>query len=169
MRSTRVLTGAALSVAALGLTACPVFAGDFGKIEISPNPVQAGKSVNLNSSDCGKNGSASVDASTLGAGTVTLTSKGQTHTENVQGSLRVPASTKPGNYGIGGKCANGREITGTVQVTAGTTPHGKTKTGLGATSEDANTTEILAGAGVLLAAAAGGVWMVRRRRADGSA
>lgn len=169
MRSTRVLTGAALSVAALGLSTSAAFAGDFGKIEVTPNPVQAGKTVNLNSSDCGKNGSATVDASTLGAGKVTLSSKGQTHTENVQGSLRVPASTKPGDYGIGGKCSNGREITGTVRVTSGATPHGKTRTGIGTTSDGTDTTEIAAGAGVLLAAAAGGVWMVRRRRADGSA
>ncbi|OKI08246.1 hypothetical protein A6A06_33795 [Streptomyces sp. CB02923] len=168
MRSTRVLTGAALSVAALGLSTCAAFAAT-GSIEVTPNPVQAGKTVNLNSSACGKNGSATVDASTLGAGKIMLSSKGQTHTENVQGSLRVPTSTKPGHYGIGGKCSNGAEISGTVRVTAGTTPHGKTRTGLGTTSENSNTTEIIAGAGVLLAAAAGGVWMVRRRRADDSA
>ncbi|MFH8591932.1 hypothetical protein [Streptomyces rimosus] len=167
MRSTRVLTGAALSIAALGLSASSAFAGDFGKIEVTPNPVKAGNSVNLNSSDCGKNGSATVDASTLGAGKVTLSSKGQTHTENVQGSLRVPSSTKAGNYGIGGKCSNGREITGTVRVSSG--PSGKTRTGIGTTSEGSDTTEIAAGVGVLLAAAAGGVWMVRRRRADDSA
>ncbi|GCD38585.1 hypothetical protein OEIGOIKO_06401 [Streptomyces chrestomyceticus JCM 4735] len=168
MRSTRVLTGAALSVAALGLSTCAAFAAT-GSIEVTPNPVKAGNTVNLNSSACGKNGSATVDASTLGAGRVTLSSKGQTHTENVQGSVRVPASTKPGNYGIGGKCANGTEISGTVRVTSGSTPHGPTRTGVGTTSENSGTTEIVAGAGVLLAAAAGGVWMVRRRRADDSA
>ncbi len=65
MRSSRVLTGAALSIAALGLSASSAFAGNFGKIEVTPNPVKAGNSVNLNSSDCGKNGSATVDASTL--------------------------------------------------------------------------------------------------------
>ncbi|UNO42744.1 hypothetical protein [Streptomyces sp. MST-110588] len=169
MRSTRVLTGAALTVAALGLSATAAFAGDFGTIEVSPNPVKAGGTVNLTSSACGKHGSATVDASTLGAGTITLSSKGQTHHENVQGSLKVPSSTKPGNYGIGGKCSNGREITGTVTVGTGkTTPTGKVRTGIGSTSGGVDTGEIAAGSAVLLAAAAGGTWMLRRRTGDRS-
>ncbi|MEV5594431.1 hypothetical protein [Streptomyces sp. NPDC052496] len=168
MRSTRVLTGAALSVAALGLSTSAAFAAT-GNLEVTPNPVQAGKTVNLNSSACGKDGSATVDASTLGADRIKLSSKGQTHTENVQGSLRVPTSTKPGNYGISGKCSNGTALSATVRVTSRGTPHGPTRTGVGTTSESSGTTQIVAGAGVLLAAAAGGAWMVRRRRADDSA
>ncbi|WP_438488616.1 hypothetical protein [Streptomyces sp. S186] len=212
MRSTRLLTGAALSAATLGLAATAAYAGDFGTIEVSPGTATGGSTVSLTTTGCGASRSASVDAAALGGGTVTFApgpAKG-----SLVGKVTVKPGTKPGNYGIGGKCADGKALTGTVRVSgeessagpgasmspgtsaspgkehgsaapsmpakkhsalpspggAGPTtpPKGKMKTGEGATSEDGiDTTEIAAGAGVVLAAAACGVWLVRRRRPGG--
>ncbi|MER6052983.1 hypothetical protein ACH4VR_18710 [Streptomyces sp. NPDC020883] len=216
MRSTRLLTGAALPAAALGLAATAAYAGDFGTIEVSPGTATAGSTVSLSTTGCGASRSASVDAAALGGGTVAFapgSAKG-----SLVGKVTVKPGTKPGNYGIGGKCADGKALTGTVRVasqesSAGpsaspssqmspgmsaspgkehgsaapsmpakehsaapspggtgptTPPKGKMKTGEGSTSEDGiNTTEIAAGAGVVLAAAACGVWLVRRRRPGG--
>ncbi|GGU90995.1 hypothetical protein GCM10010211_67040 [Streptomyces albospinus] len=215
MRSTRLLTGAALSAAALGLSTAAAYAGDFGSIEVSPGMTKAGSTVSLSTKDCGSSNSANVDAGTLGTGSVKLApgaSKG-----TLTGQMQIKSGVKNGNYGVSGKCSDGKEITGTVHVgmqgagsspssqggmthsaapsmpakektgpsmpakekpspsmsakaTPGSTmpPKGKMKTGEGSTSEDgSNTTEIAAGAGVLLAAAAGGIWAVRRRRPGG--
>ncbi|MFF2806832.1 hypothetical protein ACFVT2_06545 [Streptomyces sp. NPDC058000] len=214
MRSTRLLTGAVLSAATLGLAATAAYAGDFGTIEVSPGMAEAGSTVSLSTMGCGSSRSASVDAAALGGGTVTFapgSAKG-----SLVGKVMVKSGTKPGNYGIGGKCADGKELTGTVRVGtqdasagpsmspgmsmspsmspgmghgsakpsmpakehsampapggAGPTmpPKGKMKTGEGSTSEDGvSTTEIAAGAGVVLVAAATGVWLVRRRRPGG--
>ncbi|QRX91627.1 MULTISPECIES: hypothetical protein [Streptomyces] len=214
MGSTRLLTGAVLSAATLGLAATAAYAGDFGTIEVSPGTAAAGSTVSLSTTGCGASRSASVDATALGGGTVAFapgTAKG-----SLVGKVMVKPGTKPGNYGIGGKCADGKELTGTVRVgeqgasagpsmspgmsaspstspgtghgsaapsmpakehpsmpakgSAGPTtpPKGKMKTGEGSTSEDGfNTTEIAAGAGVVVAAAACAVWLVRRRRPGG--
>ncbi|MFJ8677080.1 hypothetical protein [Streptomyces sp. NPDC093589] len=116
MRSTRLLTGAALSAAALGLSTSAAFAGDFGAVEASPSPARPGSTASLSTTDCGSSHSASVDAGTLGAGDVTLTpgaSKG-----SLVGELKIKPGTEQGNYGIGGECENGKEITGTVNVGA---------------------------------------------------
>lgn len=178
MCSPRLLTGAALSVAALGLTSTTAFAGDFGAVRISPDQARPGTTVSLSTMDCGKSRSASIDASTLGAGNITFT-RGSDR-GRLTARLKIKADTKPGNYGVGGTCDDGKEITGTVHVgratgggrpTAGPTmpPKGKMKTGVGSTSQSSNTTEIAAGTGALLAAAAGGIWFVRRRRSGGRA
>ncbi|KUL43071.1 hypothetical protein ADL22_13385 [Streptomyces sp. NRRL F-4489] len=220
MRSTRLLTGAVLSAAALGLSAPAAYAGDFGAIDVSPATAAPGSTVTLSTTGCGTGRTASVDAGTLGGGKVTLVpgaTKGA-----LTAKLTVKPGTAPGNYGVGGNCADGKDITGTVRVTAagasaspgmsaspstsmspggragtgqgmspsakpgpampgkehpgmsgGSTgptmpPKGRMKTGEGSTSEDGlGTKEIAAGAGVLAAAAVGGVWLVRRRRAGG--
>ncbi|TJZ51140.1 hypothetical protein FCH28_21850 [Streptomyces piniterrae] len=189
MRSSRVLTGAALSVAALGLSTTAAFAGDFGTIEVSPGTARAGSTVSLTSSAC-RHGTARVDASSLGAGTVRLAAKGRAHSGNVQGSLRIPYGTRPGNYGIGGACSHGKDITGTIGVvkagihggargaamggggpaatassSATPAPKGKAKTGVG--TESSSGTELAAGAAMLMAAVAGGIWVMRHRREGG--
>ncbi|MFF4953739.1 hypothetical protein ACWC2K_37385 [Streptomyces chattanoogensis] len=173
LRPPRLLTGAALSAAALGLAATAAYAGDFGEVEASPYPARAGSSVSLATRDCGPSRSATVDASTLGGGTITLRPGGSGGT--LIGELRVRPDTRPGNYGLGGTCANGRDITGMVSAAAGRDtghrphpmPRGGVRTGAGTTSEGADTTEILAGSGLMLAAAAGGTWVLRRRHASG--
>ncbi|MCK7621950.1 hypothetical protein MUU72_02215 [Streptomyces sp. RS10V-4] len=219
MRSTRLLTGAVLSTAALGLSATAAYAGDFGSIEVSPGTAAPGSTVSLSTTGCGFGRTASVDTGTLGGGKITFTP--DTAKRSLTARLTVKPGTKPGNYGIGGKCADGKDITGTVRVVAdsasaspgmmspgtsmspsgrsgmgpgmspsatpgpampgkehpgmshGSTgptmpPKGRMKTGEGSTSEDGpNTQQIAAGAGVLAVAVAGGVWLVRRRRAGG--
>ncbi|MFB7632364.1 hypothetical protein ACFC0M_15660 [Streptomyces sp. NPDC056149] len=208
MRSTRLFTGAALSAATLGLAATAAYAGDFGTIEVSPGTAAAGSVVSLSTTGCGASRSASVDAAALGGGTVTFAPG--TAKNSLEGKVTVKPGTKPGTYGLGGKCADGMQLTGTVKIGdasadpstnpsgqssgmahpsgspskpakeksgpktpgkehppaghATMPPKGKMKTGEGSTSEDGvSATEVAAGAGVALAAAAGAVWLVRRR------
>ncbi|WP_407553753.1 hypothetical protein QOM21_27915 [Streptomyces sp. Pv4-95] len=198
MRSTRLLTGAGVSLAALGLSATAAYAGDFGVIEVSPHPARPGSTISLAVTGCGNSRTASVDTSTLGTGTIKLTQ--ESVRGPLTGELTIRQGTWPGNYGISGTCAGGKDLTGTVHIgrgsgstaapAAGThaapagghtaapaggpstapadgpasPPKGKVATGVGTTSENTDTTEIAAGAAVLLAAVAGGAWASRRRR-----
>ncbi|GAU68425.1 putative hypothetical protein [Streptomyces sp. NBRC 110611] len=201
MRSPRLLTGAArsaalagtaLSAVVLGLTTTTASAGDFGDIGTSPDPARPGATVSLSTTDCGNSRSASIDASTVGGGTLSFTrgsDKGP-----LAAWLKLRPDTEPGTYGVGGTCDNGKEIAGTVHIGAatGTTgPATGTGTGTGnsnghratgsstppragmtagagsGTGENTSTTEIAAGTGALLAAFAGGIWWVRRRRTRG--
>ncbi|MEU9481712.1 hypothetical protein [Streptomyces sp. NPDC048191] len=117
MRTARLFPAAA--AAATALLAIPnttAYAGDFGLLEVTPNPAYPGSTVNLNSSECGSNSSAIVYAQVLDAGTVRLTSRGQTHPEDVQGTLRIPNSVPPASYALGGKCANGRKLDATLEI-----------------------------------------------------
>lgn len=197
MRST-LRTGAGLSLAALGLSATAAYAGDFGVIEVSPDPVRPGSTISLAVTGCGNSRSASVDTSALGTGTIKLTQ--ESVRGPLTGELTIRQGTWPGNYGISGTCSGGKEITGTVHIGRGgsataapaagalaapagghsaapaggagsapahgpaSPPKGKVATGVGSTSENTDTTEIAAGAAVLLAAVAGGAWASRRRR-----
>ncbi|MEU9115250.1 hypothetical protein AB0D04_26570 [Streptomyces sp. NPDC048483] len=181
LRSPRLLSGTAFAAVAvaLGLAASAAYAGDFGEVEASPHPARAGSSVSLATRDCGHSRSATVDASTLGGGIITLRpGKGA-----LVGELRVRPDTLPGNYGIGGKCADGKDITGTVSAgrgdrgdltgadraaaSPGPKPRGGVKTGAGVPDERPGTAEILTGACLMLAAAAGGSWVLRRRHGGG--
>lgn len=112
------LFAAAAAAALLALPGTPAGAGDFGLLQVTPNPAYPGSTVNLNSSECGRDSSAVVYAQVLDAGTVHLTSRGQTHPENVQGTLRIPDSAQPASYGLHGKCANGRDIDATLVIEA---------------------------------------------------
>ncbi|MGK5549823.1 hypothetical protein ACSNOH_34650 [Streptomyces sp. URMC 127] len=198
MRNSRVLTGTALSIAALGLGSAPALAGDFGKLEVSPNPVKPGAEVTVNTTACGANGSGTGDASAVG-GPASFQLKPGTHKESVVGTFKVPNSAKAGTYGIGVKCHNGKEATGDVVVSAGSggsastgaraggashspsmgtgggsssapamPPKGGMKTGVGSTSDDSGMTELMAGAAVLATAAVGGTWYLRRRGSGGN-
>ncbi|KJY42158.1 hypothetical protein VR41_09130 [Streptomyces sp. NRRL B-1568] len=180
MRTTRVLTGAALTIAAVGLAGGPALAGDFGRLELSPGMAQPGEMVTANTAACGHVGHGMGDASAVG-GPASFELKPGPYKDVVVGQFKVPASAKPGTYGIGVKCDNGKEATGDLVV--GKTmsssspsmmmspsmsmpmkpPKGGMKTGVGGTSEDSGTTEIVAGAAVLATAAVGGVWFLRRR------
>ncbi|MFG2141967.1 hypothetical protein [Streptomyces sp. NPDC048650] len=182
-RSTRLFTGAAFGAAALVLAAPAARAGDFGEVESSPHPARAGSSVSLATRDCGHSRSARVDAGALGGGIITL--RPGVLAGALVGEVRVRPDTRPGNYGIGGRCADGRDITGTVSAgdaddsipgpSAGRAlmPRGGVRAGAGAhadagaTGEGADTTEILVGTGLILAAGAGGTWVLRRRHAGG--
>ncbi|MEV5377061.1 hypothetical protein B7P34_34305 [Streptosporangium nondiastaticum] len=133
MRNSRVLTGTALSIAALGLASAPALAGDFGKLEVSPNPVKPGAEVTVNTTACGANGSGTGDASAVG-GPASFQLKPGTHKESVNGTFKVPNSAKAGTYGIGVKCHNGKEATGDVVVSAGSGGSASSGSGTGGTS-----------------------------------
>ncbi|MFD8391898.1 hypothetical protein ACFV2N_22540 [Streptomyces sp. NPDC059680] len=113
MRTSRVAGAAVVAAVLLALSGICARAGDMGVLEVMPNPAHPCSTVNLTSSECGRDGSAVICAQVLGYGTVCLSSRGQTHPENAQGTLRVPTSIKPDPYGFGSKCANGREIRAT--------------------------------------------------------
>lgn len=178
MRNARVLAGAALTIAALGTAAAPALAADhFGKLEVTPGTVQPGATVTVNTTVCGSDGKGTGDASAVG-GPASFELKPGTNKETVVGQFMVPKSAKPGTYGIGAKCANGKEATGDVVVKAGAgmksspsaapsmspmTPKGGMKTGVGGTSDDSGTAEVIAGAAVLGTSAVVGVWFLRRR------
>lgn len=178
MRSpARLVTGtaaAALTVAALGLTlATPsAYAGDLGRLEITPATAAPGSTVTVNTTACGPDGSGIGDANSLDAGDFELSTG--THKEVVVGRFTVPHDTKPGTYGIGVSCDNGKEAGGDLEVIGGSRPTpdplkpdhnrpaGHVRTGVGG-SVGPDTTQIAAGAGVIAAAAVGGVLLMRRR------
>ncbi|MFG3494015.1 hypothetical protein [Streptomyces sp. NPDC047928] len=176
MRTTaRLLTGTALAVLALGV-ASPAYAGDFERLEVNPSTAAPGATVTVNTTACGPNGRGVGDAQSLGAGEFKL-SPG-THKEVVVGQFRIPAHAKPGTYGIGVACDNGKTATGNVTVTHGggptdhhtppsdhhTAPSGHVRTGVGG-SVGPDTPQIAAGVAVLTAAAGAGLWLLRRRGA----
>ncbi|MFC5721725.1 hypothetical protein ACFP1Z_16250 [Streptomyces gamaensis] len=115
MRNSRVLTGAAMTIAALGLASAPAFAGDYGKLDVSPSPAKAGAEVTVYSTACGANGSAQGDASAVGGPASFELRAGAKDT--VAGTFRVPEHAKPGTYGVGIRCHTGKEATGDVVVT----------------------------------------------------
>ncbi|MEU4210173.1 hypothetical protein AB0F13_09285 [Streptomyces sp. NPDC026206] len=184
MRTARVLTGAALAIAALGLAYVPALADSFGKLEISPSTVRPGDMVTVNTTACGSGGRGTGDASAVG-GPASFDLRPGTHKEVVIGQFKVPDSAKPGTYGIGAKCDNGKEATGDLVVSSGAAPAsapasasasasampsmpasppvGGMKTGVGGTSEESGTAEIVAGAAVLATVAVAGTWFLRRR------
>ncbi|MFD9426114.1 MULTISPECIES: hypothetical protein [unclassified Streptomyces] len=189
MRSpARLVTGtasAALTVMALGLTAAaPAYAGDLGRLEITPASAAPGATVTVNTTACGPKGSGIGDANSLEAGDFEV--RPGTHKESAVGQFTVPHDTEPGTYEIGVSCDNGKEAAGDLEVIAGgkptppeskpehdqpsehdqssehDRPSGHVKTGVGG-SVRPDTTQITAGIGVLGAATVGGVWLMRRR------
>ncbi len=114
-RAARRLAGAALTVTVAGITAGTAFAGDFGNIEVDPGVARPGSTVTLSTDACGAGGSAGVDAGSLGGGILGLESK-TAESKTAHGTLRIPDGTEPGNYAVGGSCADGKEVTGTVVV-----------------------------------------------------
>ncbi|GAA2477039.1 hypothetical protein [Streptomyces gobitricini] len=187
MRTTaRLLTVTALAAVSLGAPASPTayvaYAGDLGKLEVYPSTAEPGETVTVNTTACGKKGHGIGDAQSLGAGDFKL-SPG-THKDVVIGQFTVPTRTKPGTYAIAVACDNGKTATGDLVVKhggghssgghdsggqstgghdqGGHVPSGHVKTGVGG-SVGPDTTQIAAGAAVLVASAAGGVWLLRRR------
>ncbi|MFI9203512.1 hypothetical protein [Streptomyces sp. NPDC053048] len=121
MRTARVLAGTALAITALGLSSAPAFAdaeGDtYGKLDMSPGSVRPGATVTVNTTSCA-GGRGTADASAVG-GPSSFELRPGTHKEVVVGQFKVPDSARPGTYGIGAKCDDGKEATGDLVVTAG--------------------------------------------------
>ncbi|MCT4352807.1 hypothetical protein M5362_06640 [Streptomyces sp. Je 1-79] len=161
MRTTaRLLTGTALTVAAIGALGAPAaYAGDSGTLEVYPSSATPGTTVTVNTLACGKHGHGVGDAQSLGAGDFQLNPS--THKEVVVGQFTVPHHAKAGTYWISVACDNGKTARGELEVKH-KTPSGHVSTGVGG-SVGPDTTQIAAGAAVLAAAAVGGTWLLRRR------
>ncbi|MFC8585442.1 hypothetical protein ACFUGD_12970, partial [Streptomyces sp. NPDC057217] len=146
MRTTaRLLTGTALTVAAIGAFAVPAaHAGDEWNqsLEIYPSSASPGTTVTVNTLACGKNGRGVGDANSLGAGDFHL--KPSTHKEVVVGQFTVPQHAKAGTYGISVACDNGKTARGDLTVTH-RRPSGHVQTGVGG-SVGPDTTQVAAGA-----------------------
>ncbi|WP_460065375.1 hypothetical protein [Streptomyces sp. YKOK-I1] len=172
-RTTRLLTGTALAVAAAGGIAAPAHgARDAGTdLEIRPVGVVPGDPVTVNTSACGADGTAAGDAGAVGAGRFTLV-PGPQRGEST-GEFRVPPSAQPGTYEIVAQCARGgRRLTGDLVVALASArrpvaPRGSVKTGVGG-ALGPDPVQTAAGVAALAVAAAGGTWLLHRRaRGDG--
>ncbi|WP_155058372.1 hypothetical protein [Streptomyces blattellae] len=170
-RTARLLPGAALAVAVVGLGGVPAYAADAAALEVFPSSVIPGGQVSVNTTACGDTGTAAGDASAVGAGTFTLAPS--SHKKNAIGQFRVPPSAQPGTYEIVATCAgDGKRVTGDLVVTltsarAQVYPRGSVKTGVGG-ALGPDPVQTAAGIAALAVAAAGGTWLLHRRaRGDG--
>ncbi|MEU6756885.1 hypothetical protein [Streptomyces sp. NPDC046685] len=171
-RTAHVLTATALTAAAfIGPVAGAVAAvdlgmvafspGDFAPLEVWPKSAAPGATVTVNTGACGKGSHADGDATTVGGGRFKLVPG--THKEAVAGQFQVSPSARPGTYGIGATCANGKFATGDLVVTD-RGPQGHVNTGVGGgTTTASDPVKIAAGVAVLAASAVGGTWLLRRR------
>ncbi|MFF8847382.1 hypothetical protein ACF08N_32510 [Streptomyces sp. NPDC015127] len=160
MRTTaRLLTGIAPVIASIGLATPTALAGDFGTLELHPSTAAPGDTVTVSTQACGKNGRGTGDARALGAGEFKLWPG--THKELAVGQFTVPETVRPGTYGIGVVCKNGKEASGDVTIRHHG-PSGHVKTGIGG-SVGPDLTQIAAGTAVIAAAAVGGTLLLRRR------
>ncbi|MCX4667403.1 hypothetical protein OG453_12130 [Streptomyces sp. NBC_01381] len=176
MRTARLLTTAALAVASAGLLTPPAAAAVLaagGGLEVFPSTVTPGSTVTVNTTACGSEGTATGDASAVGAGAFTLAPG--THEENAIGQFKVPPSAQPGTYEIVAKCSGsgsgGKEVAGDLVVTITSTaaareqqvtPKGHVKTGVGG-ALGPDPVQTAAGVAALAVAAAGGTWLLHRR------
>ncbi|RPK65289.1 hypothetical protein EES43_08290 [Streptomyces sp. ADI96-02] len=178
MRSpARLVTGtasAAITVVALGLAVAPsAYAGDFGRLELTPATAVPGAKVTVNTTACGPRGSGIGDANALDAGDFEVRSGEQK--EVAVGRFTVPHETRPGSYEIVVSCDNGKEAVGDLEVIGGGRPErpdherpdqerpsGHVRTGVGG-SVRPDSTQVALGVGVIGMAAVGGLWLLRRR------
>lgn len=180
MRSpARLMTGtasAAVTVIALGLTAAPsAYAGDFGRLEITPATAAPGAQVTVSTTACGPRGAGIGDANSLDAGDFEV--RRGTQKEVLTGRFTVPRDTRPGVYEIVVSCDSGKDAVGDLEVIGGgkhekpghQRPSGHVRTGVGGSVEP-DSTQVALGVGVIGTAAVGGLWLLRRRTgsAEGS-
>ncbi|WP_353942435.1 hypothetical protein ABII15_12810 [Streptomyces sp. HUAS MG91] len=172
MRTGRPLTAVAFAVALTGLGAAPAGASQ-GGLEVYPATTAPGATVTVDTTACGAQGTASGDASAVGAGTFTLAPTSAD--ADAAGSFTVPASAQPGTYEIVARCSGGTVITGDLIVSlagAGGSPgarmpRGHVETGVGG-ALGPDPVQTAAGVAALAVAAAGGTWLLHRRaRGDG--
>jgi hypothetical protein len=164
MRTTaRPLTGIAVAAASLGLSAVSAtsaFAGDSGRLELSPSTARPGVTVSVHTTACGHDGHGKGEAWAVGGGEFRVDPA--THKEVVVGRFRIPDDAGPGHHSIRVRCDNGKEVTGELVVEHRRGPTGHVKTGVGG-SVGPDTTQIAAGVAVLATAAVGGSRLLRRR------
>ncbi|WP_323186018.1 hypothetical protein [Streptomyces sp. NBC_00047] len=149
------------AVAAVDLGMVSFAPGDFAALEVWPKSAAPGATVTVNTTACGSGSHAEGDATTVGGSRFKLVPG--THKEVVVGQFQVAPGTRPGTYGIGATCANGKFATGDLVVTE-RGPQGHVQTGVGGgTTTTTDPAKIAAGAAVLAATAVGGTWLLRRR------
>ncbi|MBZ3900598.1 MULTISPECIES: hypothetical protein [Streptomyces] len=175
MRHTaRPLTATALALTLAAFAAAPAYAAaGTGRLELSPTGVVPGDEVTVRTAACGTGGTATGDASAVGAGSFSLApGDGK---ERLDGRFEVPPSAQPGTYEIVATCGNGgRRVTGDLVVSLTGTrtappayPRGSVKTGVGG-ALGPDPVQTAAGVAALAVAAAGGTWLLHRRaRGDG--
>ncbi|MER5945193.1 hypothetical protein ABT127_03935 [Streptomyces sp. NPDC001904] len=172
MRTGRPLTAVAFAVALTGLGAAPAGASQ-GGLEVYPATTAPGGTVTVDTTACGPQGTASGDASAVGAGTFTLAPMAPD--ADPAGRFTVPASAQPGTYEIVARCSGGTLVTGDLIVSlagAGGSPgarmpRGHVETGVGG-ALGPDPVQTAAGVAALAVAAAGGTWLLHRRaRGDG--
>ncbi|MFD7555467.1 MULTISPECIES: hypothetical protein [unclassified Streptomyces] len=171
-RTAHALTATALTAAAFTVPVAGAFAaadigmvafapGDFAPLEVWPKSAAPGATVTVNTTACGPGSHAEGDATTVGGGRFKLVPT--THKEVVVGQFQVARGIRPGSYGIGVTCADGKFATGDLAVTE-RGPQGHVHTGVGGgTTTTTDPAKIAAGAAVLAATAVGGTWLLRRR------
>jgi len=173
MRTARLLTGTALTVAAAGFCAAPAHGAGTGSIELYPATVTPGTEVTVNTAGCGADDAVSGDAAAVGAGRFTLMPGSQSG--DAVGRFEVPPSAQPGTYEIVARCSSGPRVTGDLVVTLASAqesgprvdPRGSVKTGVGG-ALGPDPVQTAAGVAALAVAAAGGTWLLHRRaRGDG--
>ncbi|MEU5390875.1 hypothetical protein [Streptomyces tibetensis] len=170
-RTARPLTATAFAVAAVALASIPAHGASADGLEVSPASVVPGGQVTVRAAACGDGGSATGDASAVGAGSLGLVP--DAHGQDATGRFWVPPSAQPGTYEITATCGgSGRLVTGDVVVTLTPVrgqvhPRGSVKTGVGG-ALGPDPVQTAAGVAALAVAAAGGTWLLHRRaRGDG--
>ncbi|MEE1834672.1 hypothetical protein [Streptomyces sp. SP17KL33] len=172
-RTARPLTTTALALAFAALATAPAYGGAGTELlELSPATVVPGDEVTVRTAACGAGGTATGDASAVGAGSFSLTPVAG---QRLGGRFEVPPSAQPGTYEIVAACTDGDgRITGDLVVSLNGTlpgqptyPRGSVKTGVGG-ALGPDPVQTAAGVAALAVAAAGGTWLLHRRaRGDG--
>ncbi|MFH8344570.1 hypothetical protein [Streptomyces sp. NPDC018045] len=169
MRSTRIIAASGLTIAALGLSTGAAFAKPVATT--SPKLSGPGGAVTVTvTCDTGKAKRIAASSQGFRSGTVWLY-RTHKHGKTYRGTARVASQLSGGpnklgrytTWGVNGNCPDGKQWFTSFKTDA-KLPHGKVRTGVGSTSKDTNTTEIVAGAAVLATAAVGGTYFLRRRQ-----
>jgi hypothetical protein len=129
-------------------------------VEVNPSTVPAGDQVSLRAGCSDNLKSATVTAGPLGTVPVTPNHGFLTAT------VRVPATVRPGDYGVKLTCPGGQTATATLHVVAKVTPSRGPATGGGGTAPD-RYAPALVGGGLVTVLGGGliGLLAARRRRA----
>ena len=153
------LAALVLGVPVLFLQAVPAQAAASVYLEINPSTVPAGDEVGLRASCDDNLKSATVSSGLFGSVTVTP------QFGLLQATVRVPSSTKPGDYRIDLRCPDGKTATATLHVVAKVEPARGPATGGGGTAPERYAPALIGGGLAIFAAGAVlGVTTLRRRR-----
>lgn len=156
---TSLATGA-LGLGLLGFAAAPAFAGtSTAAISVEPHVVKPGGSFEVAAQCHTRNIQTSATINEVAFGGPSAVKMGIQQI-GFTVTVQVPATTKPGFYTLPVTCADGSTGNATITVS----PSGTIHTGGGYMSQGVDSTVVIAGAGLVGIAAAGGAVMIRRRR-----